>query len=172
MAIARTRRTELRSERPPLAGTPWNVLLAAVVERVSELHGLEPPAMEPGAGAVRGHAGVFLLSCHRHLGTVVYAPAAFIRQGALANACDLDARGGERLSGFLDRDRIRQLFDELSAALPARGVRGPVYLVGGGALITGYGRDRTTKDVDVRIDEAKDEVFSPRRKPSLSATTR
>ena len=67
------------------------------------------------------------------------------------------------MSGSLDHALIRQLFDELSAALQARGVRGHVYLVGGGAMITGYGRDRTTKDVDVRIDEAKDEVLAAAR---------
>ena len=64
------------------------------------------------------------------------------------------------MSGSLDRALIRQLFDELSAALEGRGVRGHVYLIGGGAMITGYGRDRTTKDVDLRIDEAKDEVLA------------
>ena len=64
------------------------------------------------------------------------------------------------MSGSLDHALIRQLFDELSAALEARGVRGHVYLIGGGAMITGYGRDRMTKDVDVRIDEAKDEVLA------------
>lgn len=36
------------------------------------------------------------------------------------------------MSGSLDHALIRQLFDELSAALQARGVRGHVYLVGGG----------------------------------------
>lgn len=64
------------------------------------------------------------------------------------------------MSGSLDRALIRQLLDELSAALEARGLRGHVYLIDGGAMITGYGRDRTTKDVDVRIDEAKDEVLA------------
>ena len=44
------------------------------------------------------------------------------------------------MSGSLDHALIRQLFDELSAALEARGVRGHVYLIGGGAMITGYGR--------------------------------
>ena len=63
------------------------------------------------------------------------------------------------MSGSLDHALIRQLLDELSTALEARGVRGHVYLIGGGAMITGYGRDRTTKGVDVRIDEAKDEVL-------------
>ena len=67
------------------------------------------------------------------------------------------------MSGSLDRALIRQLFDELSSALEGRGVRGHVYLIGGGAMITGYGRDRTTKDVDVRIDEAKDEVLAAAR---------
>ena len=37
------------------------------------------------------------------------------------------------MSGSLDHALIRQLFDELSAALEARGVRGHVYLIGGGA---------------------------------------
>ena len=79
------------------------------------------------------------------------------------------------MSGSEDHGRIRELFDELSAALEARGVRGHVYLVAGGALITGcghvylvvggalitgYGGDRTRKDVGVRIDEAKDEVLA------------
>ena len=64
------------------------------------------------------------------------------------------------MSGSEDHGRIRELFDELSAALEARGVRGHVYLVGGGALITGCGGDRTRKDVGVRIDEAKDEVLA------------
>ena len=72
------------------------------------------------------------------------------------------------MSGSLDHALIRQLFDELSAALEARGVRGHVYLIGGGAMITGYGRNRTTKDIVVRIDEAKDEVLAARR-PSTTA---
>ena len=64
------------------------------------------------------------------------------------------------MSGSRDHALIRKRFGELSAALEARGVRGHVYPIGGGAMITGYGRDRTTKDVDVRIDEAKDEVLA------------
>ena len=39
-------------------------------------------------------------------------------------------------------------------------MRGHVYLLGGGALIAGHGKERTTKDVDVRIDAAKDEVLA------------
>ena len=51
------------------------------------------------------------------------------------------------MSGSEDHGRIRELFDELSATLDARGVRGDVYLVVVGAQITGYVGDRTRKDV-------------------------
>ena len=64
------------------------------------------------------------------------------------------------MSRSLDRSRIMELFGELSTALEEQGVRGHVYLVGGSALIAGYGRKRTTKDVDGRIDDARDEVFA------------
>ena len=64
------------------------------------------------------------------------------------------------MSGSLDHARIRKLFDELSTALEARGVRGHVYLPGGSALIAGHGKERATKDVDVRIDAATDEVLA------------
>ena len=64
------------------------------------------------------------------------------------------------MSGSLDHALIRQLFDELSAALEAQGVRGHVYLLGGSALIAGHGKERATKDVDVRIDAATDEVLA------------
>ncbi len=44
MGLDRKRRIELLAERPPMTGTPWDVLLAAMVEHVCELHDLEPPA--------------------------------------------------------------------------------------------------------------------------------
>ena len=64
------------------------------------------------------------------------------------------------MSGSLDHALIQQLFDELSDALEARGVRGHIYLLGGGALIAGHGKERSTKDLDVRIDAATDEVIA------------
>ena len=49
-----------------------------------------------------------------------------------------------------------KLFARLSEDLEQQGLRGHVYLVGGAALIAGYGRARTTRDVDARIEDAKE----------------
>ena len=53
-----------------------------------------------------------------------------------------------------------KLFEALSTRLTARGIRGQLYIVGGSAMIVGYGRERTTRDVDARIEYAKDEVLA------------
>lgn len=55
------------------------------------------------------------------------------------------------MSGFLDRSRIMKLFGELSEELERNGLRGHVYIIGGAALIAGYGRKRSTNDVDGKI---------------------
>ncbi len=95
MGLDRERRIELLAERPPMTGTPWDALLAAMVEHVCELHNLEPPtwSQERQRFIDIPH---FFTTRHDYIETVVYAPAAFVRHGALANARDLDARGGEK----------------------------------------------------------------------------
>ena len=55
------------------------------------------------------------------------------------------------MSGSLDRNRIMKLFGELSEELEREGLRGHVYIVGGAALIAGFGRKRSTHDVDGKI---------------------
>lgn len=67
-----------------------------MVEHVSELHELEPPGWSQEPERFVDIPDFFMLGWHRHLETAVYAPAPFILHGALANARDLDARGGER----------------------------------------------------------------------------
>ena len=64
------------------------------------------------------------------------------------------------MSGSLDRSRITRLFGELSEELERKRVRGHVYVVEGAALIAGFGRERSTNDVDGRIAEAKAEVLA------------
>ena len=80
---------------PPLTGTPWDALLAAVVEHIARLHDhpvpawvdeparfLDPPWMISSNAAIAADA-------------LLYSPAAFIRHGALPDPLDLDsARGG------------------------------------------------------------------------------
>ena len=76
------------------------------------------------------------------------------------------------MSGSLDRNRIMKLFETLSARLAARGIRGQLYIVGGGAMIVGYGRERTTRDVDARIEYAKDAVLAAAEEIAEEETTK
>ena len=65
-----------------------------------------------------------------------------------------------------------KLFETLSARLAARGIRGQLYIVGGSAMIVGYGRERTTRDVDARIEYAKDEVLAAAEEIKACPTAR
>ena len=56
------------------------------------------------------------------------------------------------MSGPLSRTRILELFDELSEELRVQGTRAQIYIVGGAAMSLAFSRDRTTQDVDARID--------------------
>ena len=56
------------------------------------------------------------------------------------------------MSGPLDRERIVKLFDELSAELRFTRTRAQIYIVGGAAMSLAFDRERTTRDVDARID--------------------
>ena len=68
------------------------------------------------------------------------------------------------MSGSLDRSRIMKLFGELSEELERQGLRGHVYLVGGAALVAGYGRKRSTHDVDAKIVYEKQGVTEAARR--------
>ena len=89
-------RERMLNERPVLTATGWDALLAAMVEHVAQLHGhavpewvdererfLDTPWVVPAGAPMRRDA-------------IRFAPAAFIRHGALPDPRDLDARGGER----------------------------------------------------------------------------
>ena len=52
----------------------------------------------------------------------------------------------------LDRTRILELFDELSRELRFRGTRAQIYIVAGAAMSLAFSRERTTREVDARID--------------------
>ena len=56
------------------------------------------------------------------------------------------------MSGPLDRRRIVELFDELSDELRFTRTRAQIYIIGGAAMSLAFSRDRTTRDVDARID--------------------
>ena len=56
------------------------------------------------------------------------------------------------MSGPLGRKRLLELFDELSAELRFSRTRAQIYIVGGAAMSLAFDRERTTRDVDARID--------------------
>ncbi|MCE2541186.1 MAG: nucleotidyltransferase, partial [Acidobacteria bacterium] len=56
------------------------------------------------------------------------------------------------MHGSLDRRQLTELLDDLSRRLRRVGVRANVYVVGGAAMTLAYRRDRTTHDIDARID--------------------
>ena len=84
------------AERVPLTRTKWDALLAAMVEHVAWLHGHEPPAWvdEPE----RFLDSTWVVSPIRviRMDSLMFAPAAFLRHGAIPDPRDLDRRGGER----------------------------------------------------------------------------
>ena len=94
-ALSRTEQAEVLDQAPPRTGTRWDALLAATAEHIARLHDhplpawvneparfLDRPWVLSGIGVIRRDA-------------IRYAPAAFIRHGALPDPKDLDARGGE-----------------------------------------------------------------------------
>ena len=64
----------------------------------------------------------------------------------------------------LDRERIVKLFDELSAELRFSRTRAQIYIVGGAAMSLAFDRERTTRDVDARIDTGHSRLVEAVRK--------
>ena len=56
------------------------------------------------------------------------------------------------MRGPLDAAQLRRLFEELSEELRWTRTRVQIYVVGGAAMSLAFARDRTTLDVDARID--------------------
>ena len=92
-------REQLLVARPPLTGTPWDALLAAVVEHVATLHGHEPPAWvdEPERFRQRptGTGVSWRTTSTMAINGLACAPAAFLRHGVVTDPRDLDERAGE-----------------------------------------------------------------------------
>ncbi len=93
MAVEPGRRATILAAAPSLTGTRWDALLAGLAEHLAGLHGLEAPAWcdEPGRFLDPPWVAVAAVGSR----SVVRAPAAFLRHGALPDPMDLDARGGE-----------------------------------------------------------------------------
>ena len=105
-------------QRPPSTGTRWDALLAATVEHLCELHGPQPPAWLEEPERFLKITWILPTTPTMVQEAIAFAPAAFIRHGALPDPRCLDARGVSDMSGSLDRNRIMKLFETLSADWP------------------------------------------------------
>ena len=68
------------------------------------------------------------------------------------------------MSGLLGREQLIDLFDELSAELRFSRTRAQIYIVGGAAMSLAFDRERTTRDVDARIDTGHSRLTEAVRK--------
>ena len=82
-------------EAPPTTGTRWDAFLAAVVEHVTRLH--DHPIPDWVDEPERFLETPWVISSVPPIArdSVLFAPGAFIRHGALPDPMDLDARGGD-----------------------------------------------------------------------------
>ncbi len=94
-ALGRNDQREALQAAPAPTGTHWDALLAATVEHVAALHDHPPPGWvsEPGRFLAAPWVACTLPAVRNEC--LAYAPAAFIRHGALPDPLDLDERGGE-----------------------------------------------------------------------------
>ena len=92
-------REDVLSARPTLTGTPWDALLAAVVEHLANLHGCEAPGWvnEPERFLNRPKhlSPDWTLTPTMAMAGLTNAPAAFLRHGIVTDPRNLDERGGE-----------------------------------------------------------------------------
>ena len=84
------------NDAPGLTGSAWDALMAAVVEHVATLHGHELPAWVQERERFLDVPWIISQLPLIRYESLAFAPAAFIRHGALPDPRDLDARGGER----------------------------------------------------------------------------
>ncbi|MCY4096994.1 MAG: hypothetical protein OXF40_01855 [Rhodospirillales bacterium] len=81
---------------PSLTHTRWDALIAAMAEHVARLHGHDLPPWIDDPERFLDRTWVLPDIPFMRRNAILYAPAAFIRHGALPDPRDLDARGGER----------------------------------------------------------------------------
>ena len=87
-------------ERPPLTRTRWDALLAAIVKHVARLHDHPVPEWVDEPERFLDTPWIVWENPVTAMDSVLYAPGAFIRHGALPDPLDLDARDRRRLDSW------------------------------------------------------------------------
>ena len=94
--LDRQSRRAVLKKAPPLTGTPWDALLAAMAEHIAQRHGdpLEPWMNEPERFVSIPWFGGTKLELMR-VESLFMTPGAFARHGTPVHPSDLDERGGD-----------------------------------------------------------------------------
>ncbi len=80
---------------PKLTGTRWDALLAAVAEHIAWLHDHPPPEWVDEPERFLDETWVLAKTRQIRLESLMYAPPAFLRHGAIPDPRDLDGRAGD-----------------------------------------------------------------------------
>ena len=94
-ALAAEEQHTVLAAPPPLTRTRWDALLAATAEHIAGLHGLAVPEWIDEPERFLAPTWVVPETHCIRMDAIAFAPAAFIRHGALPDPKDLDSRGGE-----------------------------------------------------------------------------
>lgn len=139
----------LRETEPPLTGTPWDALVAAVVEHLARVKRAAPPdwTQRRERFVKQPEAPTGTDTEVSRLYRLAQAPAAFLRHGTPVDPRDLDERGGGRTHGRASglSDPPDELLERLEEAHRAYGLRGHVYAVEG-ELVTATARALELRD--------------------------
>ena len=87
--------TAALATEPALTETRWDALLAATVEHIATLHGHEPPQWTDQPARFLHESWVIPTVGWMRSNALAFAPAAFIRHGAIPDPRELDQRCGE-----------------------------------------------------------------------------
>lgn len=94
-ALSRTGQENVLADVPPLTESRWDALLAATVEYICGLHGHTSPAWVDEPARFLAETWVVTDVPSIRMDAIAFAPAAFIRHGALPDPRDFDHRCGE-----------------------------------------------------------------------------
>lgn len=93
--LSRSAQAALLADVPPPTGSRWDALLAATVEHMCALHGHTAPGWVDEAERFLAETWVVTDVPSIRMDAIAFAPAAFIRHGALPDPRDFDQRCGE-----------------------------------------------------------------------------
>lgn len=110
-------RQAILDRRPERTGTPWDAFLAAVVEHLALLHGLQVPDWVDEPGRFLATPWKPLQEDVSSFDAVAWAPAPFHRHGVPIDGGELDPRGGETAMWRPGDEEDRENFEVMRAAV-------------------------------------------------------